>query len=101
MTRTRKSAAIASWVLGFLGGAWAMLTLLSSYMTTSGYIQTEDVVKALPLPLIAILIALSVHLWPGTVRIHSLWLWCVPVYLVAGGPLLMLVMIWLDQRYTK
>jgi hypothetical protein len=101
MTRTWKILAIISWILAALGGGWTMLTMLSAYMTTTGYIQVEDMVSALPLPLTACLLALAVHLWPRSARLGRIWPWCVPVYVVAGGPLLLIVNTWLEQRYNK
>ena len=78
-----------------------MLALLSAYMTTTGYLDWEDVRAALPLPALAIILALSVHLWPRGPQLTRVWPWCVPAYLVAGGPLLLLVTAWLDQNYYK
>jgi hypothetical protein len=93
MTKAEKVIIAISWVLAVLGGGWAILTILSAYMTTTGYIQSEDVIKALPLPLGGIFLALAAHLWPP----RRPWYWFVPVYLVAGGPVLLLVMTWLGQ----
>ena len=99
MTRSRKGVAILSWVLAALGGGWVMLTLLSAYMTTTGYLDLEDVRTALPLPVFAILISLAIHLWPRIPGTPSPWPWCLPVYLGAGGPVILLLTVWLDQRY--
>jgi hypothetical protein len=97
----RKIVARLSLVLAMLGGGFAMLTLLSAYMTTTGYIQLENMLLALPLPVIAILLALAVHLWPQKTQLGRIWPWCVPVYVVAGGPVFLLITTWLDQRYNK
>ena len=78
-----------------------MLTMFAAYMTTTGYLQREDMVVALPLPLIAILLALFVHVWPRKVQLGRVWLWCVPAYLAAGGPVFLLVTVWLDQQYIR
>ena len=80
------------------GGGWAMLTLLSAYMTSSGYLHTADVLAALPAPVVAILLALVVHFWPRT--LGRFWPWCLPAYLVAGGPVFLLLLNWLDQHYN-
>jgi hypothetical protein len=101
MTRTRKIVAVFSWVLAVPGGGWALLTLLSAYMTTTGYLHREDVLPALPLPLIAMLLALTVHVWRREASLDRVWPWCVPVYVVAGGPVFLLVTTWLDQQYNK
>ena len=78
-----------------------MVTLLSAYMTTTGYLQEENVVAALPLPIGAILLALVVHLWPRKVKSSRMWPWFVPVYVLAGGPIFLLVTTWLDQHYHR
>jgi chromate transport protein ChrA len=101
MTKTRKLLAVLSWVLGALGGGWTMLTLLAAYMTTTGYIQVEDLQSALPLPIAAIALALAVHLWPRKAASGRSWPWCLPVYLIAGGPVFLLLTTWLDQQYHK
>ena len=101
MTKARRVLAVVSWVLAAVGGGWAMLTLLSAYMTTTGYLHTEDIQSALPLPLIAVALALVIHLWPKASAPGRIWPWCVPTYLIAGGPVFLLVTTWLDQRYFK
>lgn len=74
-----------------------MITLLSAYMTTTGRLQAENLRAALPLPIIAVLLALAVHLWPRNSVSVRVWPWCVPTYLLAGGPVFLLVTTWLDQ----
>ena len=101
MTKARKILAVISWVLAALGGGWAMLVLMSAYMTTTGFLQLEDVFSALPVALIAIILALGVHLCPKTSPVGRVWPWCVPVYVVAGGPVLLLVTTWLEQHFKK
>ncbi len=78
-----------------------MLTLMSAYMTTSGYLHLEDVRAALPLPVTAIVLTLGVHLWPRNPQSTRVWPWCIPVYLIAGGPVFLLIITWLDQHYQK
>ncbi len=75
-----------------------MLTLLSAYMTTTGYVQSEDMRAALPLPLVAMMLALGVHLWPRQAGVGKVWPWCLPAYLLAGGPVFLLVSTWLHQH---
>lgn len=98
MTLAKKMAVIVSWLFAAVGGGWAMLTVLSAYMTTTGYLQRDNFYAALPLPLVAILLALVVQLSLRSQQSARVWLWCLPVYFVAGGPVLFLVVVWLDQH---
>ncbi|PWU13389.1 MAG: hypothetical protein C5B50_19455 [Verrucomicrobia bacterium] len=97
MTRTRTVLVVICWVLAVLGGGWAMLTLLAGYMTTTGYLHNEDVLAALPLPISAIFMTLLVHFWPKGCNSGKVWPWCVPPYIIAGGPLLLLGLTWVHQ----
>jgi chromate transport protein ChrA len=101
MTRTRKVLAVLAWILAIIGGGWAMLFLMSCYMTTTGLIQTDEMIWALPLPIVAVALALGIQFWPRKLPCVRLWPWCLPVYLVAGGPLFFLVTTWLDQQFHK
>jgi hypothetical protein len=79
-----------------------MLTLMSCYMTSTGLIPTDQMMYALPLPVLALALALGVQFWPRNLNAPvRLWPWCLPGYLIAGGPLFLLVTTWLDQHFHK
>src|SRR5215831_16201439 len=101
MTKIRKILAVISWALAAIGGGWGMLALMAAYLTTTGFLQLEDVVAPLAVALVAVLLALGVHLAPKKSPVVRIWPWCVPVYVVAGGPLVLIVTTWLDQHFNK
>ena len=81
-----------------------MLITFSAYMTTTGYLQSDDLMVALPLPLISILLTLVVHVWPQkkangllNYEFGSLWPWCLTAYLIAGLPVYILLAKWKQQ----
>lgn len=98
MNRGRLVIVIIAWLLASIGGAWTLLTLFEAYMTTTSYLKRDAFRSALPLPVISILLALAAHFWPTHTQSKPVWPWCIPVYIVAGGPLLMLLLTWWDQN---
>ncbi len=101
MTKNRKALAISALILAVLGGGWAMLFLMSCYMTSTGLIQTDEMIWALPVPATAVVLALLVQFYSRKTTSVKLWPWCLPVYLLAGGPIFLIIITWLDQQLHR
>lgn len=98
MTRMRIIFILTCWVFAALGGGFAFLTILPTYITGTQHLQKGEMESAVLLSSAAMVLTAVTNVWPAQVESRRIWLGCLPAYLMAGVPVLLLVTTWIEQQ---